>query len=126
MFGLLYGIRGDYMEINISTIVAIIITFLLGAVLFYFAQGGKINVVEKMHIKLNTLYEIHREEIENKDPILAGELKCALDLTEAILEDGKVSILEAIELSITIYPLIKKVVDFVENGNEYGVNIKKK
>ena len=105
------------LEIDLISMVAIIISILLGAGIFYIAQKGKLNIVDKVYDRLQALYEEYGASIKESDPEFAKDIESALEALHLAYTDEKISPLEAIELSMEFYPLLKRVLKYIQDGN---------
>lgn len=107
--------RCDNMEFDIATLICIILSVLVGAIIFKFFKEVDQNAVDKVFDKMKVYMESYGPALEKDKPELYAKVQNALSALEKAYTDGTVSALEALEIATAFYPVFKELSDYVKS-----------
>ena len=107
--------RCDNMEFDVLTILCILLSILIGAVIFKFFKDVDQNTIDKIFDKMKVIMESYGPMLEQENPELYAKVQTALSTLEKAYTDGTVSALEALEISASFYPVFKELTAYVKN-----------
>ena len=106
------------MIIDIETVIAIALALIVGGGLYYAYNKYKDGKIDKVYYVIAELYEKYGDLIKKDNPELAKECEEALKTLKIAMEDGEISLMEAIEITKAFVPLMSRLVKFVKNKYE--------
>lgn len=106
------------MELDVLTIVCIIIALAIGAVVYRLFNEIDSNKIDMVFDKMKVYFEKYGPTIEKENPALYAKLKDAIATMEQAYTDQSISCLEALEIASKFYPLLEELTKFVQNTNK--------
>lgn len=100
---------------DVFTILAMIIAFGVGIGFFYLYSKDKDGKVDKVFGLLKGVFDEYGERLKEDNPQLYGELEDAMNAMEKAMSDSRISISEAYDIALSILPLSKRLMGFVES-----------
>lgn len=106
------------MMFDIETIIAIALALIAGVGFYYVYNKYKTEKIDKVYYIIADLYEKYGDLIKKDNPALAKECEEALAVMKKAMEDGEISILEALDISKAFVPLMGRLVKFIKSKYE--------
>ena len=100
---------------DVFTIIAVILAFLVGLFLYYLYSKGKGEAVDTVYGVIKEVFDNYGEKLKEANPQLYGELEDAMQAMDDAMSDKEITIMEAYNIALSIIPLMKRLTKFVES-----------
>lgn len=100
---------------DVFTIIAVILAFLVGLFLYYIYSKGKGEAVDTVYGVIKEVFDNYGDKLKEDNPQLYGELEDAMKAMDDAMSDKEITIMEAYNIALSIIPLMKRLTKFVES-----------
>lgn len=109
---------GDSMDIDIITVVCILLALVVGAALAKVLNSVEANRADMMLDKMKTYFENYGSLIQNEDPALYKRVQKAIETIDKAYSDNTISALEALEIASEFYPVFKELAEYAKGKSK--------
>lgn len=102
------------MELDIITIVCIILSLAIGAVIYRVFNNMDANKMDVVFDKMRVYFDKYGPTLEKDNPELYTKVKNAVETMEKAYTDGSISALEALEIASKFYPLLEELTKYIQ------------
>lgn len=102
------------MELDIITIVCILLAVIVGAIIFKVLNSIEENKADMLLDKLQVYYDNYGPLLEKENPDLYRKVGNAIKCIEDAYSDSTISALEALQIASEFYPVFKEIAEYAK------------